>query len=59
MSMPLTTPDEKQQGFNLSAWALANQQLVAFLLLVVMVCGVLSYDRLPRNEDPAFTIKPP
>lgn len=49
------TPAE--QGFNLSAWALANQQLVAFLLLVVMVCGVLSYDRLPRNEDPAFTIK--
>ncbi len=46
-----------QDGFNLSAWALANQQLVAFLLLVVMVCGVLSYDRLPRNEDPAFTIK--
>lgn len=44
-------------GFNLSAWALANQQLVAFLLLVVMVCGVLSYERLPRNEDPAFTIK--
>ncbi len=44
-------------GFNLSAWALANQQLVAFLLLMVMVCGVYSYDRLPRNEDPAFTIK--
>ncbi len=57
MSTPLTTPQTKAQGFNLSAWALANPQLVAFLLLVVMACGVLSYDRLPRNEDPAFTIK--
>lgn len=43
--------------FNLSAWALANQQLVAFMMLVIMAAGVMSYQRLPRNEDPAFTIK--
>lgn len=47
----------KEPGFNLSAWALANQQLVAFLMLVVMLLGVQSYLQLPRNEDPAFTIK--
>lgn len=56
MSQANSTNTE-EKGFNLSAWALANQQLVAFFLLVVMVCGVYSYDRLPRNEDPAFTIK--
>ncbi|WP_406639150.1 efflux RND transporter permease subunit [Pectobacterium brasiliense] len=43
--------------FNLSAWALAHQQLVAFMMLVIMAAGVMSYQRLPRNEDPAFTIK--
>lgn len=46
-----------KQKWNLSAWALAHQQLVAFLMLVVVAAGVMSYERLPRNEDPAFTIK--
>lgn len=46
-----------KQSFNLSAWALANQQLVAFLLLATMVLGIFSYQQLPRNEDPEFTIK--
>ncbi|MGM3172907.1 efflux RND transporter permease subunit [Dickeya lacustris] len=46
-----------KQKWNLSAWALAHQQLVAFLMLVIVVAGVMSYERLPRNEDPAFTIK--
>ncbi|GBO48431.1 efflux RND transporter permease subunit [Pectobacterium versatile] len=43
--------------FNLSAWALAHQQFVAFMMLVIVAAGVMSYQRLPRNEDPAFTIK--
>ncbi|MHC9060852.1 efflux RND transporter permease subunit [Pantoea sp. y20] len=43
--------------FNLSAWALAHQQLMAFLMLMILGAGVLSYQALPRNEDPAFTIK--
>jgi len=43
--------------FNLSAWALAHQQLMAFLMLMILSAGVLSYQALPRNEDPAFTIK--
>jgi hypothetical protein len=45
------------EKFNLSAWALENQQLVSFLMLLVMALGVFCYERLPRNEDPAFTIK--
>ena len=43
--------------FNLSAWALAHQQVIAFFMLVIVVAGIMSYERLPRNEDPAFTIK--
>lgn len=45
------------QKFNLSAWALSHQQWVAFLMLIIMIAGVISYEQLPRNEDPAFTIK--
>lgn len=43
--------------FNLSAWALAHQQLVSFFMLLIIATGVLCYENLPRNEDPAFTIK--
>ena len=43
--------------FNLSAWALENPQMVSFFMLLIMVIGSLSYTLLPRNEDPAFTIK--
>lgn len=49
--------DRNQHSFNLSAWALAHQQLIIFFMLLVMTTGVLSYIDLPRNEDPAFTIK--
>lgn len=51
MSQPL------KSSFNLSAWALAHQQLVVFFMLLIMAAGVLSYEQLPRNEDPPFTIK--
>ena len=47
----------KRSRFNLSAWALEHQQLVTFFMLLVIVMGVLCYQQLPRNEDPAFTIK--
>ncbi|WP_320153795.1 efflux RND transporter permease subunit [uncultured Tolumonas sp.] len=43
--------------FNLSSWALANQQLVSFFMVIIIAAGIMSYERLPRNEDPAFTIK--
>lgn len=44
-------------SFNLSAWALGHQQLIVFFMLVILVAGWTSYENLPRNEDPAFTIK--
>ncbi len=46
-----------KQGFNLSARALKQQQLMAFLMLLIMATGIISYEQLSRNEDPAFTIK--
>lgn len=45
------------RSFNLSAWALSHQQLITFFMLALMVMGIRSYQTLPRNEDPAFTIK--
>ncbi len=44
-------------GFNLSAWALRHRTLVVYFMLVLMIAGALSYLRLGRSEDPAFTIK--
>jgi len=48
---------KKSAGLNLSGWALAHQPLVIFFMLLILVAGVLSDERLSRNEDPAFTIK--
>ncbi|UWU79427.1 efflux RND transporter permease subunit [Bradyrhizobium huanghuaihaiense] len=44
-------------GFNLSEWALERRSLVIYLMLVAVLAGGLSYVRLGRNEDPAFTIR--
>jgi len=46
-----------KETFNLSGWALDRQPLMIFFMLMIMVAGVMSYENLPRNEDPAFTIK--
>jgi len=45
------------KGPNLSAWALAHQQMVLFLIIVLMGAGVISYFNLGRAEDPDFTFK--
>jgi len=44
-------------GLNLSDWALRHRALVWFFMAIILVAGVMSYERLGRNEDPAFTIK--
>ncbi len=44
-------------GFNLSDWALRNRSLVFFFMLAAAIAGAVSYMRLGREEDPAFTIK--
>lgn len=44
-------------GFDLSAWALRNRSVVAYLMLLAVAAGVMAFVELGRNEDPAFTIK--
>lgn len=45
------------KGPNLSAWALTHQQMVLYLIIVLMAAGVISYLNLGRAEDPDFTFK--
>ncbi|MGC5702268.1 efflux RND transporter permease subunit [Pseudomonas sp. NFXW11] len=44
-------------GFNLSAWALRNRQIVLFMMLLLASVGALSYTKLGQSEDPPFTFK--
>lgn len=44
-------------GPNLSEWALGHRPLVVFLMIIALAAGCLSFLRLGRDEDPAFTIR--
>ncbi len=44
-------------GFNLSAWALRNRQIVLFLMVLLAAIGAMSYTKLGQSEDPPFTFK--
>ncbi|MCB1967420.1 MAG: efflux RND transporter permease subunit, partial [Candidatus Accumulibacter sp.] len=44
-------------AFNLSDWALRHRSLVAYLIIVLMLGGLVSYFKLGRAEDPDFTFK--
>lgn len=43
--------------FNLSEWALSHRSFVWFAMLMVVLAGIYSYQRLGREEDPSFAIK--
>ena len=43
--------------FNLSSWALRNQALVLYSIILLGVIGILSYRSLGQAEDPPFTFK--
>jgi multidrug efflux pump subunit AcrB len=44
-------------GFNLSAWALKERQIVLFFMVTLLAAGLYSFYSLGRNEDPAFTFR--
>jgi multidrug efflux pump subunit AcrB len=44
-------------GPNLSEWALLKRSLVVFLMVLAVIAGTLSFTRLGRGEDPAFTFR--
>lgn len=43
--------------FNLSALAVRERSITLFLIILISLAGVLSFFKLGRGEDPAFTIK--
>lgn len=43
--------------FDLSAWALRNRSVLAYLMLLAVAAGITAFIQLGRNEDPSFTIK--
>ena len=43
--------------FNLSEWALKNQVLVLYMMLMLTISGLLAYTKLGQSEDPPFTFK--
>lgn len=43
--------------FNLSEWALRNQSIVRYFIVVLALVGVLAYRSLGQSEDPPFTFK--
>jgi multidrug efflux pump subunit AcrB len=45
------------KSFNLSEWALNHRSFVWYLMLAALAAGIMSYVKLGREEDPAFTIK--
>src|SRR6476661_5951519 len=44
-------------GFNLSRWALEHIPLIRYLMVVLLIGGILSYNRLGQDEDPPFTFR--
>lgn len=42
---------------NLSEWALKNQPLVKYFLILLFIAGFFSYINLNQREDPNFTVK--
>ncbi|HQR72364.1 MAG TPA: efflux RND transporter permease subunit, partial [Burkholderiaceae bacterium] len=44
-------------GPNLSEWALKKRSLIFFLMILAVVAGTMSFLRLGRGEDPAFTFR--
>ncbi len=47
----------KTDKFNLTEWTLNHKQLVYFLIILLFLAGVYSYQNLGRMEDPDFAFK--
>ncbi|MFD0914752.1 efflux RND transporter permease subunit [Methylophilus luteus] len=55
---PEQLPDgQPSHRFNLSTWALKNQALVLYFIILTLVGGMLAYTHLGQSEDPPFTFK--
>lgn len=62
MSAPQAPEPQMPDGqpahrFNLSTWALKNQALVLYFIILTLIGGMLAYTHLGQSEDPPFTFK--
>lgn len=46
-----------QGRFNLSALAVRERAVTLFLIFLISLAGLISFFKLGRAEDPAFTVK--
>ena len=46
-----------RNGFNLSALAVRERSVTLFLIIIIVIAGAFSFNKLGRAEDPSFTIK--
>ncbi|MFI3248165.1 MAG: efflux RND transporter permease subunit [Rikenellaceae bacterium] len=42
---------------NISKWALANDKLIYYLVAILIIGGIFSYDQMSKLEDPSITVK--
>ena len=40
-----------------SRWGLNNRKLVSFFVTMLVIGGIISYDVMPKLEDPAIKVK--
>jgi multidrug efflux pump subunit AcrB len=43
--------------FDFSRWGLNNRKLVSFFVIMLVLGGIVSYDSMPKLEDPAIKVK--
>ena len=48
---------EPRARFNLSAWALAHEPLMRYLMVVLLIGGAIAFASLGQDEDPPFTFR--
>ena len=56
-NFPASEVQAEKSRFNLSEWALKNQTLVLYIMLMLTISGFLAYAKLGQSEDPPFTFK--
>ena len=50
-------PAGSSKGFNLSRWAINHGGFTAFLLVLLLAAGLISFLRIGQKEDPDFTFR--
>jgi multidrug efflux pump subunit AcrB len=55
--VPAATGAGEVRRFNLSAWALAHQPLIRYLMVVLLLGGIAAFAQLGQDEDPPFTFR--